>query len=122
MGFTVGIVGASGAVGQELMKVLERRCIEGKFVVDKLRLFGSSRSSGTQVESSVFGTVTVELFSVDSARECNVVFLAVSGDFALEHAKNICAGDDGPVVIDNSVSEIGRIHGMHENIGMNLLP
>ena len=48
-----------------------------------------------------FGKVTVELFSEESARECDVVFLAVDGDFALEHAENICEGD-GAVVIDNS--------------------
>ena len=35
--------------------------------------------------------------------ECDVVFLAVSGDFSLEHAKAISDGDDGAVVIDNSV-------------------
>ena len=56
------------------------------------------------VESKKFGDITVELFDVDAARECDVVFLAVSGDFALEHAEAICAGDDGAVVIDNSVS------------------
>ena len=104
MGYTVAVVGASGAVGQELVKVLERRSSEGSFSVDRLRLFGSSRSAGTTVESTIFGTITVELFTVESVRECHVVFLAVSGDFALEHAKNICAGDNGPVVIDNSVS------------------
>jgi hypothetical protein len=46
----------------------------------------------------------VELFDVDKARECDVVFLAVDGDFALEHAEKIAAGPDGAVVIDNSVS------------------
>jgi hypothetical protein len=47
--------------------------------------------------------VEVELFDVDKARACDVVFLAVDGDFALEHAEKICAGEDGAVVIDNSV-------------------
>jgi len=42
------------------------------------------------------------LLGVEAARECDVVFLAVSGEFALEHAEAICAGDDGAVVIDNS--------------------
>ena len=106
MGYKVGIVGASGAVGQELLKVLERRHLDGDFPVDQLRLFGSSRSAGTKVESSVFETLTVELFQVTSVRECDVAFLAVSGDFSLEHAKNLCEGDDGTVVIDNSVSGV----------------
>ena len=45
--------------------------------------------------------MTVEEFTVSSARECKFVFLAVSGDFALEHAKAI-SDNDGPIVIDNS--------------------
>ena len=115
MGYTVAVVGASGAVGQELVKVLERRCQESNFSVETLRLFGSARSAGSMVvESTVFGRITVELFTVAAVRECDVVFLAVSGSFSLEHAKNICEGDDGPVVIDNSVSASwsGRVGSM----------
>jgi len=92
----VGIVGATGAVGKEIVGCLEKR----SFPVNNLRIFGSERSAGREVETK-FGKVTVELFSEDSARECDVVFLAVDGDFALEHAENICEGD-GAVVIDNS--------------------
>ena len=40
----VAIVGASGAVGQELLKVLQQR----NFPVDELTLFGSGRSAGTK--------------------------------------------------------------------------
>ena len=61
---------------------------------------GSERSAG-KVVGTKFGDVTVEKFEVDAARECDVVFLAVSGDFALANAEKICA-DGGPVVIDNS--------------------
>lgn len=100
MSYTVGIVGATGAVGKEIRQCLEK---SEHLVVEKLRIFGSSRSAGTTVESPTFGDVTVELFSQKAARECDVVFLAVSGDFALEHAKAISEGDDGAVVIDNSV-------------------
>ena len=39
----VAIVGASGAVGQEFLRVLEER----KFPLDELVLFGSSRSAGS---------------------------------------------------------------------------
>ena len=81
MGYKVGIVGASGAVGQELLKVLEQRHSDGGFPVDQIRLFGSSRSAGSKVESKVFETLTVELFQVSAVRECDVAFLAVSGDF-----------------------------------------
>lgn len=93
----VGIVGATGAVGKEIVGVLEKR----SFPVGNLRIFGSERSAGKNVDTK-FGKVTVELFCEDTARECDVVFLAVDGDFSLAHAENICAGSDGAVVIDNS--------------------
>lgn len=95
--YSVGIVGATGAVGKEIVGVLEKR----KFPASSLRIFGSKRSAGSEIKTE-FGDVTVELFDVDKARECDVVFLAVSGDFALEHAEALSAGEDGAVVIDNS--------------------
>ncbi len=97
--YTVGIVGATGAVGKEIRQCLETR----GFPVSKLRIFGSSRSAGTVQETAATGAVTIELFDLQTARECDVVFLAVSGDFSLEHAEALAAGDDGCVVIDNSV-------------------
>lgn len=99
--YTVGIVGATGAVGKEILQCLETR----NFPVSRLRIFGSSRSAGT-VQQTATGPVTVELFDVKAARECDVVFLAVSGDFALEHAEALAEGDDGCIVIDNSVRMI----------------
>ena len=101
LSYTVGIVGATGAVGKEIRQCLETR---QKLPIDTLRIFGSSRSAGKTVETERYGNVEVELFDVAKARECDVVFLAVDGDFALEHAEKIAAGPDGAVVIDNSVS------------------
>lgn len=109
MSYSVGIVGATGAVGVEIRQCLEKR----DFPVSELRIFGSSRSAGTEVETEKYGTVTAELFDVDKARECDVVFLAVSGDFALEHAKALSEGDGGAVVIDNSVSSMRKEEGNH---------
>src|SRR5208283_4364421 len=53
--FTVGIVGATGAVGQELLRLLEER----RFPVSTLRLFASARSAGKSVRFAG-RTVTVE--------------------------------------------------------------
>ena len=99
MSYTVAIVGATGAVGKEIQTCLEAR----NFPVSQLRIFGSGRSAGSTIETEKYGSVQVELFDVAKARECDVVFLAVSGDFSLEHAEAICEGPDGAVVIDNSV-------------------
>src|ERR1039457_136233 len=44
--FTVGIVGATGAVGQELLRLLDER----GFSIATLRLFASVRSAGKTVE------------------------------------------------------------------------
>jgi aspartate-semialdehyde dehydrogenase len=95
---TVGVVGATGAVGKEIVDCLNKSTLD----VSKLRIFGSQRSAGTTRDAGKFGEVPVELFDVAAARECDVVFLAVSGDFALEHAKAISEGEGGAVVIDNS--------------------
>lgn len=103
-GYTVGIVGATGAVGKEIRSCLETR----KFPVERLRIFGSERSAGSKIESETYGTITVELFSQEAARECDVCFLAVNGDFSLEHAEALTK-DNGCVVIDNSVSDVGGI-------------
>jgi len=98
MGYSVAIVGGSGAVGKEIIPCLENR---GILPVNRLRIFGSSRSAGRKVQTK-FGEIEIEIFSVEAARECDVAFLAVSGDFSRENAEKICSGDDGAIVIDNS--------------------
>ncbi len=90
----VGIVGATGAVGTEIVGCLENR----NFPVDRLRIFGSPRSAGSVVKTK-FGDVTVELYDTAVAQECDVVFLAVDGDFALKNAPSLA---EKCVVIDNS--------------------
>lgn len=92
----IGIVGATGAVGQETIQVLKDR----GFPVTELHLFASERSAGKTTETA-FGTITIEPFSVEAARGMDIVFLAVSGDFAKEYAPQIAA-EGGAVVIDNS--------------------
>ena len=90
----IGIVGATGAVGGELMNVLQRR----NFPVGELTLFASERSAGKSV-ATPFGPKTIALFSIADAQQCDLVFLAVSGDFA---RKNAPALAEKAIVIDNS--------------------
>jgi hypothetical protein len=98
MSYSVAVVGATGAVGKEIVACLNKSSLD----VSTLRIFGSERSAGSKRDAGKFGEVEVELFDVTKAKECDVVFLAVSGDFALEHAKALSEGEDGAVVIDNS--------------------
>jgi len=93
----VGVVGVTGAVGVEIIDVLGNR----GFPVSELKLFASARSAGKPM-ATPFGEQMIEEFTLEAARDCDVVFLAVSGDFALEWAEKISEGEDGALVIDNS--------------------
>ena len=73
----VGVIGATGAVGKELVEVLAKR----RFPVTELRLFASARSTGTK-QKTPWGEVTIEAYSLESARSLDLALLAVSGDFA----------------------------------------
>lgn len=96
---TVGVIGATGAVGTEMINVLFDR----KFPVGELRLFASERSAGLNV-TTPFGEKTIELFTIEAAQSCDFVLLAVSGDFAKEYAPQIAdpSTGSGCIVIDNS--------------------
>lgn len=91
----VGVIGATGAVGKELVDVLARR----RFPVTQLSLFASARSAGT-TQKTPFGDVTIEEFSMERARKLDLALLAVSGDFAKAHARALAA--EGVAVVDNS--------------------
>ena len=93
--FNVTIVGASGAVGHELIRVLALR----KFPLNKLTLLASKRSAGKKV-ASAFGELTIEEFSTERFSGQDFIFFATSG----EHAKQFApiAAEAGAVVIDNS--------------------
>ena len=93
-GAVVGVVGATGAVGSELVTVLHDR----KFPLAELRLFASERSADRTLETA-FGARSVRKFSLEAARECDIVFLCVSGDFAREYARRLA---ERSLVIDHS--------------------
>lgn len=96
MSCTVGVVGASGALGKEMIQVLRDR----KFPLKKLVLFASERSAG-KVLTTAFGKMKVELFTVAAAQECDYVLLAVSAAFSTEFSQHIVA-NGRTCVIDNS--------------------
>jgi len=91
----VGVIGATGAVGKELVEVLHKR----RFPVTTLKLFASARSAGTRV-ATPFGETTIEEYSDAEAAKLDLALLAVSGDFAKAHARKLAAA--GVAVVDNS--------------------
>lgn len=94
--YKVGIVGATGAVGEELLSVMEKR----SFPCSVVKLFASEKSAGKSVDSPVYGKLTLEEFTFDAAAQMDVILLAVGGDFSLEWAEKLTA--KGVLVIDNS--------------------
>lgn len=92
----VAIVGASGAVGQELMKVLD----DLKFPVDELTLFGSKRSAGRVYTFRGKECVVKELRHNDDFRGIDIAFVSAGGSTSKEFAATITR--HGTLMIDNS--------------------
>ena len=92
----VAIVGASGAVGQEFLRVLAER----DFPMDELVLFGSKRSAGKQYEFRG-KTLTVQLLQHnDDFAGVDIAFVSAGGDVSREYAGTITK--HGAIMIDNS--------------------
>lgn len=92
----IAIVGASGAVGQELLKVLAER----EFPVSSLRLFGSERSAGTTYLFNGRSIVVEELCHGDQFKGIDVAFVSAGGSVSKEYAEDITRF--GCLMIDNS--------------------
>ena len=95
MNYRVAIAGATGAVGQEIIKLLALR----EFPIKQLVLFGSERSHGKTVKTA-FGDIQVSNFSVDLLDDIDFIFFATSGEHSKKYAP--IAAEKGAIVIDNS--------------------
>lgn len=93
---TIAIVGASGAVGQELLRVLAQR----QFPVSKLRLFGSSRSAGKTYTFLGKEIQVEELKHGDTFQGVDIVFASAGASVSREYAEDITRY--GAILIDNS--------------------
>lgn len=92
----VAIVGASGAVGQEFLKVLAER----NFPLDELVLFGSSRSAGKEYEFKGKKLVVKELKHGDDFKDIDIALTSAGAGISKEFAETITR--HGAIMIDNS--------------------
>lgn len=92
----VAIVGVSGAVGQEFLRVLDER----NFPVDELLLFGSSRSAGRTYAFRNKQYEVKELKHNDDFKGIDVAFVSAGSATSVEFAETITR--HGTVMIDNS--------------------
>lgn len=92
----VAIVGASGAVGQELMRILAER----QFPIDELHLFGSERSAGREYMFNGKAVRVKLLQHNDDFRDIDVVFTSAGAGTSREFAETITRY--GALMIDNS--------------------
>ena len=92
----IAIVGASGAVGQEFLRVLEER----NFPADELLLFGSSRSAGSVYKFRGQDIVVKELKQNDDFKGVDIAFTSAGAGTSKEYADTITK--HGAVMIDNS--------------------
>lgn len=93
----VAIVGASGAVGQEFLRVLDQQ----NFPIEELKLFGSTRSAGSSI---VFRgkNHTIQLLrdEPEDFAGIDVAFVSAGAGVSRQYAETITAR--GALMIDNS--------------------
>jgi aspartate-semialdehyde dehydrogenase len=93
--YNVAVVGATGAVGNEMVSTLEQR----KFPVDHLKLLASSRGAGTNMEFNG-KPCKVEVLDENSFKGIDIGLFSAGGSVSQKFAP--IAGSAGCVVIDNT--------------------
>ena len=92
----IAIVGASGAVGQEFLSILENHPMP----IEELRLFGSKRSAGSSYRFRGEDIVVRELQHNDDFKDIDVALCSAGGSTSVEFAETITK--HGAFMIDNS--------------------
>ena len=85
------IIGARGAVGKEIFRLLKR-----EFKDPLIKLYGSKRSAGKYLDD-----IKIEEYNRDIPINTNITFLAVGGDFSKKESPFILNNSD-TTIIDNS--------------------
>jgi aspartate-semialdehyde dehydrogenase len=94
-GYHIAVVGATGAAGSELLRVLERRT----FPVATLRPIGSARSVGKSVQFCG-ESIPVEKLDTGSFDKIDIAFFSAGGDVSRNHVPIACQAD--AIAIDKS--------------------
>ena len=92
----IAIVGASGAVGHEFLRVLD----EQNFPIDNLRLFGSHRSAGSEMEFRGKKYIIEQLTPESDFSGIDIAFTSAGAGTSKEYAELITR--HGTLMIDNS--------------------
>ena len=93
--YNIAVVGATGAVGEQLREVLEDR----QFPVDELRLLASERSAG-QFLPFQGRQVRVGILKEDSFENIDIALFSAGGKVSANFAPKAVAA--GAVVVDNT--------------------
>ncbi|MEW6116403.1 MAG: aspartate-semialdehyde dehydrogenase [Nitrospirota bacterium] len=93
--YVIAVVGATGAVGNEIISILEER----EFPVEKLRLFASERSEGKTLEFEG-SEIPVETLQEDSFRGIDIALFSAGAERS--RIWSPVAAQSGCVVVDNS--------------------
>lgn len=100
MSSVVAVVGATGAVGREMLRTLERR----KFPAKRVVALASERSAGTTLEyngpGSEGGKLTVQKLTAEAFKGVNIALFSAGSSISREFAPRAAAA--GATVIDNS--------------------
>ena len=93
--YNVAILGATGAVGTELLQLLDER----DFPLKSLKLLASPRSAGSQVQFKG-KSLTVEAVSESAFNEVDIVLASAGGSISKQWVDTIV--ESGALMIDNS--------------------
>lgn len=93
--YSVAVAGATGAVGVEMLKVLEER----NFPISSLKLLASSRSAGKKMKFRG-EDITIEELTHDSFKGVEIALFSAGGSISKEFRQSVV--ESGAIMIDNS--------------------
>ena len=96
MGYKVAVVGATGAVGREMLQTLSER----KFPADEVFALASEKSTGKEISYGEDGVIKVTSLDKFDFSIADIALFSAGGELSKAYAPK--AGKEGCLVIDNS--------------------